>query len=89
VTIYSQSGGGVVFTDAPGEPILQSSGKVVADAVVWNFNLQVSVTSGGQTVECSTVWWQSFQFLHTSRGKLKGPASSYVVGVAPFGGQFP
>jgi RHS repeat-associated protein len=74
------------FYDAPGIPLFQPAGRVVAAVELFNATLQVTVSSGGQTVQCPTVAWQAFFFEQTVNGKLTstGQASVILVNGVPY-----
>ena len=53
-----------IYADAPGlvSPFHRIGfGPILAAIFVANFTLQVSVTSGNQTVDCPTVYWQAWE----------------------------
>ena len=53
----------------------------LAATLVSNFTLQVSVSSGGLTVQCPTVAWQSGIVIQTIDGRLVGGGSTSVLWV--------
>jgi hypothetical protein len=60
--VAQQNGGNLTWSDSPGLANPGRNGSVIVfGAVVWRFTLQISVTSGDQTVECPTVQWGAFE----------------------------
>ena len=53
------TGSSAVLFDAPGQAAFQAAGRVTSLVVVFTFQLQVTVSSGGQTIQCPTVNWQA------------------------------
>jgi RHS repeat-associated protein len=75
-----KSGSGVSFTDTPG--IGNSRGSTVISAdVTWWWTVSVSVSSGGQTVECPEVAWTANVNWKTVSGQsvITSSSSAYVV----------
>jgi hypothetical protein len=56
------TGPAAAFFDAPGLGNTTNYGPVVNAFVVWTATLSVTVSSGGQTVNCPTVQWQAIEF---------------------------
>ena len=85
-TTYSSPTGSTAFVyDAPGVPIIQNGSPLNWATIVAVFSLQVTVSSGGQTVNCPTVYWDYILNISTQNGQIvaSGGAQVWTPGVTP------
>jgi RHS repeat-associated protein len=74
------TGAGASFFDSPGLATKTPSGLgIVSATVTWIFSLQVSVSSGGQTVKCDPVSWTASLTWKTVKGKPDASGSAKVM----------
>jgi hypothetical protein len=55
---YTISGSSIKYFDSPGLTWTSRFGNLMSGNPTWNGTLQVTVSSGDQTVKCPTVYWQ-------------------------------
>jgi hypothetical protein len=83
IYIFSQSGNTVIFGDQPGVPLVQPLGTVTAAAILQTFDLQATVTSGTQTVQCPTVWSETLFVFQVKKGKPVGFGAGWLPEIIP------
>ena len=79
----NQDGQNLSFTDTPGLAINQGKFPIVTANVTWTVTTQVSVTSGGVTVDCPIVEWKAYLIWKTVRRGPSVTGGASVTGVVP------
>jgi len=74
------AGSSASFFDAPGFSLHKPDGATIVSAIVtWNFELQVSVSSGTQQTDCPIVWWSASLTRRTVNGKPVVTGSARII----------
>ena len=84
--VTNPTGPQVNVYDAPGLPLVQGGAPLLYASVYWFFELQVTVSSGGQTIQCPTVDWNAnvwFVQFHSNTMPLAQGAVNVITQPTP------